>query len=103
MEELRRVWLEKFLIPKPNVEIRLSRIQASAELVAPLLRLRLVRRKASDNRILEAAVAGRAGYLVTGDKKDLLALKEVEGIPIVSPMEFLGILNESTSQARAKH
>ncbi|MBI2060213.1 MAG: putative toxin-antitoxin system toxin component, PIN family [Nitrospirae bacterium] len=102
LEELRRVWLEKFLIPRQNVEIRLNRLRARFELVAPLIRLSLVRRKDSDNRILEAAVAGRADYLVTGDKKDLLTLKQVEGIPIVSPMEFQRILNESIPRTRVK-
>lgn len=42
-----------------------------------------------DNRILECAVAGKVDYLVTGDKKHLLKLKEYEGIKILSPGQFL--------------
>jgi predicted nucleic acid-binding protein len=38
---------------------------------------------------LEAALAAEADYIVSGDKKHLLALKEYEGIPILSPAEFL--------------
>lgn len=38
---------------------------------------------------LEGAVGGKARYLVSGDK-DLLVLKEVRGIPIVSLSVFLG-------------
>jgi len=37
-----------------------------------------------DNPVLAMAVAGRADYLVTGDKRDLLALKKVEKARIVT-------------------
>lgn len=41
-----------------------------------------------DNRILECAVAGGADCIVTGDKA-MLALKEYEGIRILSLREYL--------------
>lgn len=44
-----------------------------------------------DNRVLEAAVAGGAGYIVTGDKH-LLDLQGYEGIEIVTPTRFVSIL-----------
>jgi predicted nucleic acid-binding protein len=34
-------------------------------------------------------VAAEADYIVTGDKKHLLALREFQNIPIVSPADFL--------------
>ncbi len=40
-----------------------------------------------DDVFLNTAVDGRATLLVTGDKTDLLALRTVEGIPIVSARE----------------
>lgn len=42
---------------------------------------------AEDDRILEAAVAGEATYLVTGDTK-LQGLGEFDGVLIVSPRQF---------------
>ena len=42
-----------------------------------------------DNPILAAAIAGKADLIVSGDKKHLLALGEVEGIPIVTAREAL--------------
>jgi putative PIN family toxin of toxin-antitoxin system len=42
-----------------------------------------------DNHLLAAAVAGRANFLVTGDKSDLLSLRLYEGIRILSVREFL--------------
>lgn len=41
-----------------------------------------------DNRILECAVAGRADLIVTGDK-EMLRLKEFEGIKMISLKEYL--------------
>lgn len=35
-----------------------------------------------DNKFLELAVDGNATMLVSGDKADLLSLKEIKGIPI---------------------
>jgi predicted nucleic acid-binding protein len=39
--------------------------------------------------VLECALAAEADYIVSGDKKHLLALREFRGISIVSPAEFL--------------
>ncbi|MBI4502612.1 MAG: putative toxin-antitoxin system toxin component, PIN family [Gemmatimonadetes bacterium] len=41
-----------------------------------------------DNRVLECARAGRAGVIVTGDRR-ILALGEFEGITILSLRQFL--------------
>ena len=42
-----------------------------------------------DDMFLNTAIDGRATLLVTGDKTDLLALRTIEGIPIVSAREAL--------------
>jgi putative PIN family toxin of toxin-antitoxin system len=41
-----------------------------------------------DNRVLECAVHGKADAIVTGDK-EMLKLKEIEGIKIISLKEYL--------------
>jgi hypothetical protein len=41
-----------------------------------------------DEMILESALAAKAGFIVTGDKKDLLRFRQLHGNPIVSPAEF---------------
>lgn len=41
----------------------------------------------ADNRFLEAAVAGKADYIVSSDRH-LLDLKEVEGVRILKPGDF---------------
>ncbi|MCI0585375.1 MAG: hypothetical protein L0323_00880 [Planctomycetes bacterium] len=45
-----------------------------------------------DDKYLAAAVEGRAGFLVTGDKTELLALLEFRGVAIVGPREFVRAL-----------
>ena len=57
-------------------------------LVRPRQRLAVVADE-PDNRILECAVAGNAGVIVTGDKA-LLALRRYQGIQIVSLRDYLG-------------
>lgn len=49
-------------------------------------------RDPEDVKILGLAVAGSANYIVTGDK-DLLVLKEFQGIPILNPRAFSSLLH----------
>ncbi len=42
-----------------------------------------------DNYLLAIAQAGKADFLVTGDKRDVLALKSFEGTRILTVREFL--------------
>lgn len=62
-------------------------------LVVPERRIEVCR-DPTDNMVLEAAVAGGAEYIVTGDE-DLLVLGSFEGIRIVEPAEFLRALEEA--------
>ena len=51
-----------------------------------------------DNPILATATAGRADLVVSGDKSDMLALRQVEGVPIVTPREALAIVEEGVKK-----
>ena len=46
-----------------------------------------------DNPILATGLSGQADLIVSGDKKDMLALRHVEGIPIVAPREAVAWLH----------
>jgi predicted nucleic acid-binding protein len=50
--------------------------------------LEVVNEDPDDNRILECAITAASEYVVTEDK-DLLRLKEFEGIRIQRPSDFL--------------
>ena len=45
-----------------------------------------------DNPILAAAIAGDVDLIVSGDKKHLLGLAEIEGIPIVTARKALDLI-----------
>ena len=61
----------------------------SAELVFPVERVTGATPDPDDEMVLECALAVEADFIVSGDKKHLLALRQFQGIPIVSPAEFL--------------
>lgn len=48
-------------------------------------------RDPDDDKIIIAAVEGKADYIVSRDK-DLLDLRKYQGIKIITPEEFMGIL-----------
>lgn len=47
-----------------------------------------VGRDVKDDKLLACSVEGKADYIITGDR-DLLVLKEYEGIKIVTPRKFI--------------
>jgi putative PIN family toxin of toxin-antitoxin system len=48
-------------------------------------------RAPSDNKILECAIVSEVDYIISGDQ-DLLVMKEVEGIRIISSRDFLEMI-----------
>jgi putative PIN family toxin of toxin-antitoxin system len=61
----------------------------SAELVFPTERATGATPDPGDEMVLECALAAEADYIVSGDKKHLLPLREFHDIRIVSPSDFL--------------
>jgi putative PIN family toxin of toxin-antitoxin system len=51
-----------------------------------------------DDKILECAVVASATYIVSGESKHLLPLGSFRGIHIVSPAEFLTLINQVWDQ-----
>jgi uncharacterized protein len=51
-------------------------------------------RDPQDNPVLAMAIAGKANYLVTGDRRGLLSLKQVDATRIVTAAEFLKTLKK---------
>ncbi|MEK7587995.1 MAG: putative toxin-antitoxin system toxin component, PIN family [Patescibacteria group bacterium] len=84
------ITLQKFSVPQSTLDELSDLMQSKAGKVNPKERIRLSR-DPKDNMLLEAAVAGRADYLVTGDK-DLLTLGSHGRTLIVTPKAFLDIM-----------
>jgi len=72
-------------------------LRARAVFVAPDLTIRGVAVNDEDDMILGTAVAGKVDYLVTGDKP-LRALGRYQNVVILSPREFLDILEFDASR-----
>lgn len=56
-------------------------------MVIPQERINVIRADRTDNLVLEAAVAGKASVVISGDR-DLLALKQFREIRILTAREF---------------
>ncbi len=54
-------------------------------------------RDPDDNKFIECAVDSKCYYVISGDK-DLLTVKEYEGIEIVTVAEFLEILRNNIDE-----
>lgn len=91
MNELSRV-LEypKFKFEKLQKKVFLKNLTKVATILAnPGLTISVIKEDAPDNKFLECAVEAKADYLISGDNKHLLPLKNFQGIEIISPNEFL--------------
>lgn len=91
LDELRRVLAYPRLawaIGEPGKLVRL--VSQVAVVVEPDREVTVIEHDPADNRVLEAAAAAQADYIVSGDT-GLLEIRRFEGVRIVSPREFLAI------------
>lgn len=89
--ELRRILHTKFHWPESHTLEALQELRTLSQRILPTPRFSGVVTDDTDHRILECAVAARAEYLITGDKRHLQPLKEFHGVRIVSPRTFLNL------------
>ena len=88
LEELRENLKAKIKLPDFKIREIISYLKEHTHLVKTSREVKIdTCRDPSDISILNLAVNAQADYLITGDK-DMLTLKEIELIPIVSPREF---------------
>jgi putative PIN family toxin of toxin-antitoxin system len=79
--------------PKFNVTYRLinhfiNSIEEIANRVIISGTIQGVCRDSDDDKILECAVIGNVDFIISGDR-DLLSLKEFQGIPVISAAEYI--------------
>jgi len=92
LKELERVLKGKFKLNLHLVRNIIEEIREVAELVVVSSHINVISYPDDDNRVLECAVDGKAEFIVTGDTKHILPLKEFRGTKILSPSEFLNRL-----------
>ena len=86
-EVLRREKFDRYVTPDERMRFLVNFLKV-AEMVE-ISETVLVCRDPKDDKLLELAASGKAGFLVTGDK-DLLVLNPFRGVEIVTPREFWG-------------
>jgi len=87
IQEVLAVLAKKFSRDKEELSRVAVVLGEMGTLVEPSRRLSVFRDE-PDNRILECAVEGKAGAIVTGDKA-VLAFSELEGVRIITLAEYL--------------
>mgnify|MGYP001596929451 CR=1 FL=1 len=92
LSEIERILRERFEWGEGNIRSVLNQIKRQTILVHPRIKVTVIKWKDDDNRILECAIEGKVQYLISGDRKHLLPLKEYQGTKIISPSEFLKLL-----------
>lgn len=81
---------EKYHVQPEDIIALINLVRLRGELVIPKDTVTACR-DPKDNKFLEAALAGEADAIVTGDD-DLLVLHPFEGVDILRPVEFLARL-----------
>ena len=92
LKELEEVLEEDFAWGKEQTKRTIDRIKEATRQVRPRIKISIIKEKDSDNRILECALESKVQYIVSGDKRHLLSLKEYQGIRILSPAQFLKVI-----------
>jgi uncharacterized protein len=92
LDELDEKLRGKFRLPSANADQVRTDLEEFCEVVSTVNRLAIIRDDPDDDRILECAVAGRADYIVSGDRH-LLKLGSYDGIAILTIRQFLSRIN----------
>lgn len=87
--ELAKVLREKFGWGDSEIADVIVGLSKFSIIVRSTRKLTVIKDDPSDNRILEAAVEGKADMIISGDKQHILPLHRFRGIEILSAAEFL--------------
>lgn len=80
-------------LPPAQRAENLAQLRQKALLIAPTVPVHGVATHPEDDLVLAAAVSGQADYLVTGDGPFRRRVPVYQGVRLVSPREFLGLLH----------
>jgi putative PIN family toxin of toxin-antitoxin system len=90
LKEVERIIKKKLFWDDAKTQSAVRRIRNFSEEIHPQKRLAIIADD-PDNRILECAVAGQAGFIISGDHH-LLDLENYQGIKVVNPARFLELI-----------
>jgi uncharacterized protein len=90
--EVKNILMRKFSWEPAEAEDAGTLLRLFSKGVNPKRRLKIISHE-PDNRILECAVAGKADFIISGDRH-LTDLEDFQGIKIVTPARFLNLIEE---------
>jgi putative PIN family toxin of toxin-antitoxin system len=88
LDELNEKLRGKFAVSESDALAIRAKLEGNATLADPDFELNAVPEDPDDNRVLECAVAGKADFIVSGDRH-LLQIRSYDGIAIVRVRQFL--------------
>jgi putative PIN family toxin of toxin-antitoxin system len=88
LDELEEKLRFKFGLEGGDVDLIRSRLEKVAEMMSTTPSLAIIKADPDDDRVLECALAGRVGAIVSGDRH-LLKLGAFEDIPIMTVRQFM--------------
>ena len=91
LEEVSERLKHKFNLPREEIETLMNILLSYSDIVEPTTKVNVVKADENDNKIIECAIDGEADFIVTGDHH-LLELKSYKSIKIITPAEFLKLL-----------
>lgn len=94
LEELQDVLARKFHLPTQAIKEYLALLRDEGDVITTSVPPQTTLRDGDDEKVLSNALAGKADVFVTGDN-ELLALKSLQGMPIVSPRGLWSLLQKS--------
>jgi putative PIN family toxin of toxin-antitoxin system len=94
LNELRRILVQKFKVPDTIVKETISFLQKDTIVVKLPKKEKIPVQDKDDVLILSCAIEGKADIFVTGDH-ELLDLKRLGNMQIVSPREFWKMIKKS--------
>ncbi len=92
LSELRRKITQKFPLFIPKLTLLEASIREDTTMVALGSVTVEASRDPDDNKVLETAILGGCTYIISGDK-DLLILGVYRDVQVVTPTQFLGIMD----------
>lgn len=96
LEEIEDVLNRKKIVKRTHMKTHkrkqfIVEITSISVLVSGKISVEVIKEDPDDDKLIAAALEGKADYVVSGDKH-LLNLKEYQGIKILSPRDFVKIL-----------
>lgn len=94
LKEIEKVLKRDFEESEDFIQEQINLIKGYSEIVEGTEKVDVVKDDPDDNIIIECAMTANAEFIVSGDRH-LLNLKEYAGIKIITPKEFIDILNSN--------